>query len=224
MSCNNPSSPEGPDERVINAGRRPVPPRVLIGSRRRDGFFVSVPIVRIPSIERAFVRGVTVACPGPTAVSDVVLVTGAAGFVGSAVVRQALAAGFHVRAMMRGAAQPGNLAGLAAEVVRADMRDPVAGRTCRRRRALRVPRRSRLSALGARPGGDRPQQPARHADRDGRGAPRRGRTDRLHQQRGHAQAAGRRASPPTNPRCSPRTRRSAPTSAARWSPSASCWR
>jgi len=55
--------------------------------------------------------------------SDLVLVTGAGGFVGSAVVRQAVAAGFRVRAMVRGAAEPGNLAGLDVDVVRADMRD-----------------------------------------------------------------------------------------------------
>jgi dihydroflavonol-4-reductase len=56
--------------------------------------------------------------------SDLVLVTGAGGFVGSAVVRECLTAGFRVRAMVRGDAAPTNLAGLAAEVVRADMRDP----------------------------------------------------------------------------------------------------
>ncbi len=55
--------------------------------------------------------------------SDVVLVTGAGGFVGSAVVRTCIAAGFHVRAMVRGDVAPSNLAGLDAEVVRADMRD-----------------------------------------------------------------------------------------------------
>ena len=54
---------------------------------------------------------------------DVVLVTGAGGFVGSAVVRSCVAAGFHVRAMVRGDTSPGNLAGVDAEVVRADMRD-----------------------------------------------------------------------------------------------------
>ena len=55
--------------------------------------------------------------------SDVVLVTGAGGFVGSAVVRTCIAAGYHVRAMVRGEVAPSNLAGLDAEVVRADMRD-----------------------------------------------------------------------------------------------------
>ena len=55
--------------------------------------------------------------------SDVVLVTGAGGFVGSAVVRTCIAAGYHVRAMVRGDVAPSNLAGLDAEVVRADMRD-----------------------------------------------------------------------------------------------------
>jgi dihydroflavonol-4-reductase len=53
-----------------------------------------------------------------------VLVTGAGGFVGSAVVREALAAGFTVRAMVRRAAS--NLADLDVDVVEADMRDRAA--------------------------------------------------------------------------------------------------
>ena len=56
--------------------------------------------------------------------ADRVLVTGAAGFVGSAVVRQAIAAGYVVRAMARDRSRAANLAGLEAEVAEADMRDP----------------------------------------------------------------------------------------------------
>ncbi len=52
-----------------------------------------------------------------------VLVTGAGGFLGSAVARQALAAGFAVRAMVRGTGPVANLDGLPVEVVRADIRD-----------------------------------------------------------------------------------------------------
>jgi dihydroflavonol-4-reductase len=52
-----------------------------------------------------------------------VLVTGAGGFVGSAVVRRALADGFQVRASVRGSSPVANLAGLDVEVVRADIRD-----------------------------------------------------------------------------------------------------
>ena len=52
-----------------------------------------------------------------------VLVTGAGGFLGSAVVRQALAAGFVVRAMVRDTGTVANLDGLPVEVVRADIRD-----------------------------------------------------------------------------------------------------
>jgi dihydroflavonol-4-reductase len=52
-----------------------------------------------------------------------VLVTGAGGFVGSAVARQALAAGFAVRAMVRNKANASNLADLDVEIVEADIRD-----------------------------------------------------------------------------------------------------
>ena len=55
-----------------------------------------------------------------------VLVTGAGGFVGSAVVRQALAAGYRVRAMVRATGTVANLAGLDVELVQADIRDPAA--------------------------------------------------------------------------------------------------
>ncbi len=53
-----------------------------------------------------------------------VLVTGAGGFLGSAVVRRALASGHRVRAMVRGTSPLVNLSGLDVEVVRADIRDP----------------------------------------------------------------------------------------------------
>ncbi len=52
-----------------------------------------------------------------------VLITGAGGFVGSAVVRRALDAGFAVRAMVRDRGRASNLAGLGVDVVEADMRD-----------------------------------------------------------------------------------------------------
>ncbi|MEO8936673.1 MAG: hopanoid-associated sugar epimerase [Burkholderiaceae bacterium] len=55
-----------------------------------------------------------------------VLVTGAAGFVGSAVARQALAAGYSVRAMLRSVASLGNLAGLDIASAQADIRDSTA--------------------------------------------------------------------------------------------------
>ena len=58
--------------------------------------------------------------------SDEILVTGAAGFVGSAVVRHAKAAGFRVRAMVRDAAAATNLDGLDVVRVEADMRDAAA--------------------------------------------------------------------------------------------------
>jgi len=52
------------------------------------------------------------------------LVTGAAGFVGSAVARRLLDQGFEVRVMTRASSDPGNLDGLDAEVVQGDLTDP----------------------------------------------------------------------------------------------------
>jgi dihydroflavonol-4-reductase len=52
-----------------------------------------------------------------------VLVTGAGGFVGSAVARHALDAGFSVRAMVRSKARASNLAGLDVDLVEADLND-----------------------------------------------------------------------------------------------------
>ncbi|MDF3834104.1 NAD-dependent epimerase/dehydratase family protein, partial [Cupriavidus basilensis] len=54
---------------------------------------------------------------------DSVLVTGASGFLGSAVVRQALARGFRVRAMVRAGSPRRNLEGLPVEIAEGDMRD-----------------------------------------------------------------------------------------------------
>jgi len=55
---------------------------------------------------------------------ETVLVTGATGFVGSAVVRAALAAGFHVRALVRATSVRANLEGLRGiELVEGDLRD-----------------------------------------------------------------------------------------------------
>jgi dihydroflavonol-4-reductase len=52
-----------------------------------------------------------------------VLVTGASGFVGSAVVRRLLAAGYPVRAFLRTTSPRGNLSALDVEIVEGDMRD-----------------------------------------------------------------------------------------------------
>lgn len=51
------------------------------------------------------------------------LVTGASGFLGSAVARQALARGFRVRAMVRAQSPRRNLDGLPVEIAEGDMRD-----------------------------------------------------------------------------------------------------
>jgi dihydroflavonol-4-reductase len=55
--------------------------------------------------------------------SDTVLVTGASGFVGTAVARAALARGFKVKVLMRPTADHANIAGLDVEPVTGDMRD-----------------------------------------------------------------------------------------------------
>ncbi|HYS46162.1 MAG TPA: hopanoid-associated sugar epimerase [Rhizomicrobium sp.] len=55
--------------------------------------------------------------------SDVVLVTGASGFVGSAVARALVARGLHVRVLMRPSANRLNIAKLHCEPVAGDMRD-----------------------------------------------------------------------------------------------------
>jgi len=54
---------------------------------------------------------------------DTVLITGASGFVGSAVARAARARGFQVRVLVRASSPRQNLAGLDAEVFEGDMRD-----------------------------------------------------------------------------------------------------
>ena len=55
---------------------------------------------------------------------DQVLVTGASGFVGSAVARALVARGVRPRAMLRAASPRGNLAGLDCEIVEGDLGDP----------------------------------------------------------------------------------------------------
>src|SRR5947209_3917133 len=55
--------------------------------------------------------------------SDIALVTGASGFVGSAVARALVARGLHVRVLMRPAASRRNIAGVNCEPVTGDMRD-----------------------------------------------------------------------------------------------------
>ena len=57
--------------------------------------------------------------------SDIALVTGASGFVGSAVARALVARGLHVRVLMRANANRLNIARLACEPVIGDMRDEV---------------------------------------------------------------------------------------------------
>jgi dihydroflavonol-4-reductase len=55
---------------------------------------------------------------------DIAFVTGASGFVGSAVARMLIERGFAVRALARATSPRGNLEGMALRIVEGDMRDP----------------------------------------------------------------------------------------------------
>ena len=55
--------------------------------------------------------------------TDVVLLTGASGFVGSAIARALVAAGYPVRALVRPSAARANVAGVALDIVEGDIRD-----------------------------------------------------------------------------------------------------
>ena len=57
---------------------------------------------------------------------DMMLITGAAGFIGSAVARAALQAGYRVRVLVRATSPRRNLADLDAEIAEGDMRDGAA--------------------------------------------------------------------------------------------------
>ena len=121
-----------------------------------------------------------------------------------------------VRALARASSPRDNLARLDCEVVAGDLTDRPSLVTRDARRALSVPCRRRLPALGARSVGDPARQCRRHARPDAGSAGGRRRAHRLHQQRRHPRAWRAPTAPvdETAP-LSPRTRRSAPTSAAR---------
>jgi len=64
--------------------------------------------------------------PAYSPVSGPVLLTGATGFVGSAITRALLAAGYRVRVLVRASAVRANLTGLDVEIVEGDLRDAAA--------------------------------------------------------------------------------------------------
>jgi dihydroflavonol-4-reductase len=58
------------------------------------------------------------------AARDTVLITGASGFVGAAVLRAGMARGYRARVLLRPTSPRGNLEGIDCEIVEGDMRDP----------------------------------------------------------------------------------------------------
>ena len=120
------------------------------------------------------------------------LVTGATGFVGSAVARALLLKGHQVRVLARPGGDRRNLGGLSVEISEGAMEDAAIPRPRGRRLPVSVPRRRRLSAVGSRPGGDVPRQCRRHPRPDDRSARRRCRAHRPYQQRRHDRSGSRR--------------------------------
>ena len=118
-----------------------------------------------------------------------VLVTGASGFVGSAVVRKLIARGEPVRVLARPTSPRGNFEGLNCEIVEGDLRD--AASLARAMNGIsdvfHVAADYRLWARN--PNRDHREQSRRHAQCDAGGQGRRRRAHRLHQLGGDAEAA-----------------------------------
>jgi len=85
--------------------------------------------------------------------SDIALVTGASGFVGSAVARALVARGLKVRVLMRASASRLNIASLDCEPVTGDMRDQASITGCGR--AIPVRSNATISS-GRRPPWEQP--------------------------------------------------------------------
>ncbi len=131
---------------------------------------------------------------------DRMLVTGAGGFIGSAVTRALLARGAKVVALLQPGVSTANLEGLAVEPVVADLRDPAAVVGRCQRVPHDLPRRRRVSVLGTQRGGLLRRQRRRKPERDRRGQGRAG-------SRGSSTRAPSAPSAWTGPRtATPRTR------------------
>jgi dihydroflavonol-4-reductase len=124
--------------------------------------------------------------------ADKVLVTGASGFVGSAVAHALVRSGYRVRALLRQASSRKNLGGLDLEIAEGDMRDPLAVA-----RAMAGVRFLFHVAADYRLWARKPQEILHNNQRrdqsfDANSPGARGRAHRLHEQRGNHCMFGRR--------------------------------
>ena len=149
-----------------------------------------------------------------------ILVTGASGFVGSAVAKALLKAGHQVRALVRPTSSRVNLADPRLEIATGDLLDAALDRAGDADIRYRLSCRRRLPAVGAQPRRHRAYQCRGHPAGDGGGATGRRRAHRLYQQRRDAEPTAGRQPERRDFSARPEDRPSAPTNTARSPPNA----